>query len=352
MGRAHAGRRIGERPCRLPGGARWLDASRARSYRKVTNQGRCGMSSSSGTDISSLAKGGPATQEGKEAVKWNATRHGIRSPVPVIPGVETREAWEEHRDGVLESLQPEGHLELVLAERVALLSWRLNRVTRYETESIALIQEKAEDDLADRRRFASRVLGAAHPEDVRANLKDARSDYRLLKRFPKLHDDKHLSSFDADRILWAVMEVTDRVAEGEVAPEDLLDEISIPGVPENTLEWEDYEGWSAGAVRAGIDAIATATEEDPEDLLDVATDAARRSIIGKEQAAKQVERDLKRMSRERLLPDEKTLEKVARYEAHLSRLIHKTVHELEALQARRAGGVAPLARLDVEVIKG
>ena len=39
----------------------------------------------------------------------------------------------------------------------------------------------------------------------------ARSDYRLLKCFPKLEDDKHLSSFDADRILWAVMEVTDRV---------------------------------------------------------------------------------------------------------------------------------------------
>jgi hypothetical protein len=94
--------------------------------------------------------------------------------------VEKKEGWEEHRDGVLESLQPEGHLETVLAEQVALLSWRLRRVIRYETESIALFQEKAEDDLADRRRFASHVLGAAHPEDVRSNLKAARSDYRLL----------------------------------------------------------------------------------------------------------------------------------------------------------------------------
>jgi len=102
-------------------------------------------------------------------------------------------------------------------------------------------------------------------------------------------------------------------------------------VPENTLEWEDYEGWSAGAVRAGIEAIATATDEDPEELIEVATDSARRDIIGKEQAAEQVERDLQRMSRERLLPDEKTLEKVARYEAHLSRGLYKALHELEAL---------------------
>jgi phosphoserine phosphatase len=82
-----------------------------------------------------------------------------------------------------------------------------------------------------------------------------------------------LFSFDVDRTLWAVMEVTDRIAEGDVAPEELLE---------------------------------------------VATDSARRDVIGKEQAAEQVERDLERMSRERLLPDEKTLEQVARYEAHLS----------------------------------
>jgi hypothetical protein len=79
-------------------------------------------------------------------------------------------------------------------------------------------------------------------------------------------------------------------------------------LPENTQEREDYDGWTAGVVRAGIEAIASATDEDPEELLKLASDAARRHIIGKEQAAEQVERDLERMSRERLLPDEKTLE--------------------------------------------
>ena len=107
-----------------------------------------------------MVKGGPATQEGREVVRWNATRHGIRSPAPVIPGVEKAEDWEEHRDGVLESLHPEGHLEFVLAERTALLSWRLHRVIRYETESIALYQERVEDDLARERRFES---GGDHP---------------------------------------------------------------------------------------------------------------------------------------------------------------------------------------------
>lgn len=80
----------------------------------------------------------------------------------------------------------------------------------------------------------------------------------------------------------------------------------------------------------------------------MATDTARRDVVRKEQAAEQVERDLERMVRERLLPDEKFLDKVARYEAHLSRGLYKAMHELEALQARRTGGAAPLARLDVD----
>src|ERR687883_1995903 len=104
--------------------------------------------------------GGPTTEEGKEIVRWNSTQHGIRSPAPVVPGIEKAEDWERHLAGVLESLSPEGHLEVVLAERVALFSWRLHRVTRYETESISLSQEKVEEDLAERRsRPFSDVLG-------------------------------------------------------------------------------------------------------------------------------------------------------------------------------------------------
>jgi hypothetical protein len=75
---------------------------------------------------------------------------------------------------------------------------------------------------------------------------------------------------------------------------------------------------------------------------------ARRDTIGKEQAAKRVKQVLEKMSRERLLPNDKTLEKVARYEAHLSRGLYKAMHELEALQTRRLGGSAPLARLGLE----
>src|SRR5215210_7121315 len=97
--------------------------------------------------------GGPATQDGKAVVRWNATRHGISSPTPVVPGLENIEEWESHLEGIMENLSPVGHLEVTLAERVALLSWRLHRVTRYETGAIAISQESIEEDIHSRNRI-------------------------------------------------------------------------------------------------------------------------------------------------------------------------------------------------------
>src|SRR5829696_6031474 len=293
--------------------------------------------------------GGPSTREGKEIARWNATRHGIRSPAPVVPGVEKSEEWEEHRDGIIESLSPEGHMELVLAERVALLSWRLHRVIRYETESIALYQEKAQEDLAKKRdRPFSDVSGPASPEVVRSNLKSARMDLKLLKRFARVGDDEPLSGLDAANILWEVAEHTDAVAEGEAEAEELLENLSVPGLKEGSSP-EEFEGWTAGLLHRAIEQIASsADKEGPEAVLEAAMRSAEWKVEKAKQSQEEVERDLERMSRERLLPDEKTLEKVSRYEAHLSRLMFKALHELEALQVRRSGGAAPLARLDVD----
>ena len=78
------------------------------------------------------SKMGPKTEEGRMAVAANAVRHGITSTSPVIEG-ESREDWQRHLAGIIESLSPEGDLEEDLAGRVASLLWRLHRVTRYQT---------------------------------------------------------------------------------------------------------------------------------------------------------------------------------------------------------------------------
>jgi hypothetical protein len=86
--------------------------------------------------------------------------------------------------------------------------------------------------------------------------------------------------------------------------------------------------------------------------VEAATRSARCKADRARLEAEKVERDLRNMSRERLLPDDKTLEKVTRYETSLSRGLYRALHELEALQIRRSGGSAPLARLGVEGLPG
>src|SRR5438552_8417206 len=82
-----------------------------------------------------MARRGPNTERGKAASSLNAVKHGLRSNAPVIPEVESFEDWDRHRAAIVASWEPEGGFETFLAERVASLSWRLNRVPRYETET-------------------------------------------------------------------------------------------------------------------------------------------------------------------------------------------------------------------------
>jgi hypothetical protein len=258
--------------------------------------------------------------------------------------LEKAEDWEDHRDGVLESLSPEGHLELVLAERVALLSWRLHRVTRYERETIALSQEKVEEDLMDRQSSNPLSPDAMYPQDVRMDFEDAKKTHRLLKKLSKLPGDKRLSTEEACFVLKAVWNGVDDDAG--------LEELEIPGIPDALddpdLLFEYDVSWTVSLVREGISVLARAAGEAPEDLLESAAEGARLEVAVAKFEAQRVERDLKNLSRERLLPDDKALDKIARYEAHLSRGLYQAMHELEALQTKRSGGAAPLARVDVQ----
>jgi hypothetical protein len=293
--------------------------------------------------------GGPNTEEGKEVVRWNATRHGISSPAPVIPGLEKEEDWQGHKDGILENLAPVGHLEINLAERVALLSWRLHRVTRYETGAIAISQEAIEDDIHERDRFLSVLrhegLESTHPEDIRFEARYYKQAHSALRRFPSLTPEKTLKGADASSVVWGVL-MEAKKASGEEIDDEALD---LPGVPEDAAI-EELPAMKVSDARGCVEAIAGHVSLDPDDLLETATYQAGYEARSAAHKKEEVEREISRKARERILPDEKTLEKIGRYEAHLSRQLYQALHELENLQKHRTTGEGvPLARLDVQV---
>jgi hypothetical protein len=297
-----------------------------------------------------MKRGGPATEKGKAIVRWNATRHGISSPAPVVPGLEKREDWQDHKDGILDNLSPEGHLEYTLAERVALLSWRLHRVTRYETESIAISQGRVEADIHERARRLLRLLqespyASTHPEDIRDEAKDNRQTHNALKRLPSLEPGKVVKGEDTSSIVRAVL----MAAQGAIGEEIDVEHLDLPGLPEDTYFLDELPDMKAEDVRGCVEAIARAASQDPERLLDIATNTARWKAQSAKAKVEQVEDEIDVMRRERLLPDDRTLEKIHRYEAHLSKQLYHALHELENLQKRRTTGEGtPLARLDVQ----
>jgi hypothetical protein len=269
-------------------------------------------------------------------------------PSPSGPGLEEPQDWQEHREGILKSLSPVGHLEFTLAERVALISWRLHRVTRYETAAIASAQEKIEGDIHDRRGLMASLSGErfaeTHPADIRWLARHRKQAHNALRRFSSQARDKVLSGADASAVVCGVLDTANKrtgkgIAEGE---------LNLLGDLQDIHDLTELPAMKAADVRECLEVIAAYASLDPDELLEAAIEQARYEAAIAAHKKEVMEQELSREVAERILPDEKTLERISRYEAHLSRQLYHALHELEALQTRRFGGHSPLARLDVQ----
>jgi hypothetical protein len=295
----------------------------------------------------------------------NALRHGLRSDVPVLPG-ERAEEWQEHRDGILRSLAPAGALEQALAERVALCLWRLRRAAAYETAVTRVGLEEVEDE-AHARDGSPLALDPdpARLEKAQEELRKKREviemwagTLRLLERLPQLPDAEPV---DGDDAYGAFMDLLDAGAEDTKAPDvedkDFLAGLGVP--PEELQDPYNWDGWNGGMVSRGLAQLARADGCTPARLLARATQQRREIQEGNREEARKLEREVKdlrrrlrvkeeRLRQRRLLPDDKTLGTLTRYEAHLSRQMLQALHELQRLQAARTGEpVPPPAALDV-----
>jgi hypothetical protein len=77
---------------------------------------------------------GPKTEEGKAAVSQNAVKHGLF--VDSVVAGETESEYEAFYGELLAELAPRGVVELLLAERVVSLWWRLRRAERMQNQAI------------------------------------------------------------------------------------------------------------------------------------------------------------------------------------------------------------------------
>jgi hypothetical protein len=316
---------------------------------------------------------GPRTAAGKARSSKNALRHGMRSELPVIPG-ERAEEWQDHSNSIVNSLAPMSGIETALAQRVALCLWRLRRITAYETAVTVLAMEDAqeasrlaegtgtqndEDGLHDRLAEAQQQLHRAQEGLAEWRLADA-----LLTSLPNLPDEAAIGWSDAWEILIQLWTTADeRYASPHLpSPNDKEWLIGL-GIPEEHASdaFESWSGWTANTVRLGWQKMAGEAGVSPDVLLARTLQdgrnfdrEARHRVVQLEKAVKdlshQVEVGERLHLQARMVPGELAMNKITRYEHHLSRQMLQALHTLERLQAARSGlHLSSPAVLDVTV---
>src|SRR5438552_16616118 len=80
---------------------------------------------------------GPRTDTGKQRSSLNALRHGLTGHTIVLPSDDLA-AYERHCKEVHDQYRPKNKMEVLLAQMLADLAWRLNRITAIEANMLTL----------------------------------------------------------------------------------------------------------------------------------------------------------------------------------------------------------------------
>jgi hypothetical protein len=212
------------------------------------------------------------------------------------------------------------------------------------------------------------LAGCRAPRDfdkARESLACAQGELAIIEQVAGGVDDKTIVEGGAVGNLLETADGPLPVSEDEnVESFDVSDDAFLLrlGVPKEELAdcWE-WKGWTLAMVRRGIAVIAGQGKYPADRLTTRTLEACREAVAERRQEIRRLaakahtlRRRLKatenRKRLHRLLPDDATLNKVLRYEAHLSKQLLQTLHTLERLQAGRGGAdVAPPAALDITV---
>jgi hypothetical protein len=95
---------------------------------------------------------GAITAEGKSIVAQNAVKHGIFTKDLIIATGNHKENMQDYQEllnNLITSLEPNGQLEHVLVEKIAIDCWRIKRVLRFESGCIRKVNDKPFPDPFD-----------------------------------------------------------------------------------------------------------------------------------------------------------------------------------------------------------
>ena len=300
-----------------------------------------------------LKSTGPRSDAGKDRARWNALAHGLRATSPVVPG-ESAGEWDGFRAGVLDDLKPVGTLERELAERVALVSWRMRRVTASEAVGIITAGNMAAQRLTGKSLSAYDSAQTRTVANVRERLQERVKQHayadRVIDVAAQLERADDAEAISGDDVMFLLADLCDDPPDG-LEPLELDDDGTVEdhfreaGLPDDAAELrESWPGWSVGHVRAVLGTMA------PPSVVQTLAKNTRRDAEQTRcehvEAVKTLNDEWKvlvaraevQIALEQVtvgVPALDAIERLTRYESHLTKMLHATLEQLTRLKASR-----------------
>ncbi len=290
---------------------------------------------------------GPKTPEGKAVCRQNALKHGLTGEGVAVPD-EDREAISARFERLRAELAPSCAMGMILVQRIALFSVRLERSARHEAAQIGLAMRRAVEAFDDQRRTAAEKLMdwiAAEPTTNARRLRETPEGVgMLLKAWQYLDDDLarfHPTYWNSGQIQRMANLMGRRPADTPISREVALGKALWNDL--SCLEPGEFEGMDATGRREAI--IAELRQR-------IASHVAELGELAASFDLEALARD-RAEAPTRVLFDASPQAILARkYEAAAERGMYKALKELQALEARRteveaaAEGVAPETACD------
>ena len=270
---------------------------------------------------------GPRTSAGKKRSSLNALKSGIFSKA-VFVGNESPAEYASLLNGLREDLQPQGTLETVLVENLVVITWRKRRFVAAETAEIEKATRfKSLDSIQaqrvevwDRFRAGESSGGVLRPSSNPRLIQEAISILRLLRK--KIE----LSGFEKDDDPRLLRKLYGLDHDGAVP----------------------FSLWRFFAVYSKLATEGPNGNENPNSLDELQKEAIRlfdKEIETLESLAELLEsaNGEKRAyeSTAAMIPSADVIDRLVRYEAHLSREFDRNLNQLERVQRIRRGQPGP-----------
>jgi hypothetical protein len=143
-----------------------------------------------------LKSTGPISNDGKEIISKNATKHGIFSNELVIATGDGREdviQYDTLYNELKKDLKPQGQMENLLVEKISVNYWRLRRLIRYETGELREVLDELLKDAVEKQH--SDYLHKSPPRMLHYNYGDNISEDEYLSQKKRI-DELHRKEYD------------------------------------------------------------------------------------------------------------------------------------------------------------